>query len=1262
MQWGRFSLRWLRGLVISVLLLLAGAAIVLWGLGQAPGLRTLVQLAERFSHGELRLEGVSGSFYGSLQIKTLRYETAEKQFVARDVVFDWAPRELLHTQRLHITQLQMQSLDVTLIKPSTTPLTLPKTLRLPFELMLPDARIERLTVHDQGKDYVFNQFRLSLDNPGSAYHARLSLLTPWGAGHASGSLGANAPYVLQAQLQLAQNDGLHSYKVDSALSGSLAHFEIIGSGTSGAAIGRWQVSVTPFDAIPLQQASLKIQRLDPQRLGAGLPQADLDANLQLQASAKDHFSGTVQVLNRLPGALDAQRLPLRQLQAQVDGSLTRWTLRGVQLDLGEAGKFSGEGSLQAGVLQASLVTAGFNLHGLLGQLRPTRLAGKITLGADTTAQTLTADLAQADYRIQLNARRQGDSISLTSARLAAAGGALTVSGQLGLSGQRSFKASGMLARFDPSHFGAYPAATLNATFSAQGQLNPQLWAALRVNIADSRYRGQPLSGNAVFNLAQQRVWDSVLKLRLGVNQLDAAGAFGKPGDSLNWRVNAPKLSALAKDLAGQLSGQGTLTGSFAQPAGSFNLKATALDWQGKQHVDALNATGQLAQGQAGRLALSAQLTGLRSGTLVLESAALAAQGTRSAHTLAVSARSPQLDLHTTLAGGWHANQGWRGQILRLENTGSYPLKLNAPAGLAVGPAQFNLAGADLAVARGRVQIQSLGWVNGHITSQGSMQALDTGYLLALTKLRPGVNSSLIIGGKWQFDAADQVNGSVELWREQGDINVPTSPPTALGINFLKLSIKAVASRIQADLNLTGTTLGSLSARADTVLVRHNAAWGLSGNAPLAVGAQATMPSLAWLSGLVGGAVGLDGAVQAGVGITGSVNAPVLSGLITAQNLQLDYPQQGVQLKDGNLRASLSNDTITLESLVMHAGKGSLSATGTVVLHDAKPSLNIKLVADQLALLQRPDRQLVVSGQGEIMGAQQLIRGSAKLTVDRGTITLPKDNAPTLSSDVVVLGRQGSPSTKAQTYALDFDLDLDLGSQFYLKGRGVDAQLGGSLQIRSRAGRLPTATGTIAVTKGTYNAYGQKLSITRGILNFNGLLDNPGLNILAERKTPTTIGSAGLGASDSVEAGVAITGTARAPQVKLVSTPNVPDSEKLSWLVLGHGTANASANEFSALQTAAGVLLGMGDSVSLQAKIADATGLSEISLAGGGSLESSIIVLGKRLSKDLYLTYEQGLAGTTSLVKITYEMSRRVSLRLQTGSQSAVDIFYTFRFR
>ncbi|HAF55161.1 MAG TPA: hypothetical protein DCL01_08085, partial [Thauera sp.] len=48
----------------------------------------------------------------------------------------------------------------------------------------------------------------------------------------------------------------------------------------------------------------------------------------------------------------------------------------------------------------------------------------------------------------------------------------------------------------------------------------------------------------------------------------------------------------------------------------------------------------------------------------------------------------------------------------------------------------------------------------------------------------------------------------------------------------------------------------------------------------------------------------------------------------------------------------------------------------------------------------------------------------------------------------------------------------------------------------------------------------------------------GLNIVALRK--------GL----EVEAGVAVTGSAKRPQIRLVSEPNVPDPAKLSWIVLG----------------------------------------------------------------------------------------------------------------
>jgi translocation and assembly module TamB len=231
----------------------------------------------------------------------------------------------------------------------------------------------------------------------------------------------------------------------------------------------------------------------------------------------------------------------------------------------------------------------------------------------------------------------------------------------------------------------------------------------------------------------------------------------------------------------------------------------------------------------------------------------------------------------------------------------------------------------------------------------------------------------------------------------------------------------------------------------------------------------------------------------------------------------------------------------------------------------------------------------------------------------------------------------------------YDLDLALGEHFFVKGKGLDAQLGGALKLTGTQGALPSSRGSIRVIKGNYAAYGQRLEIEHGFLNFQGPLDNPGLNIVAMRK------------NQLVEAGVSVTGTVNSPQVTLVSNPTVPDGQKLSWLVLGHGTENSSAQDFSALQLAAQALLGAGQSVSLQQRVAGATGLDDVSLKGSGGLGNTVLSLGKRLSSRAYVSYEQGLANTSTLVKVNYLLSQRLSLRVQAGLSPAVDLFYTFSF-
>jgi translocation and assembly module TamB len=181
------------------------------------------------------------------------------------------------------------------------------------------------------------------------------------------------------------------------------------------------------------------------------------------------------------------------------------------------------------------------------------------------------------------------------------------------------------------------------------------------------------------------------------------------------------------------------------------------------------------------------------------------------------------------------------------------------------------------------------------------------------------------------------------------------------------------------------------------------------------------------------------------------------------------------------------------------------------------------------------------------------------------------------------------------------------------------------------------------------AYGQVLKIERGQLNFSGPIDNPGLDILALREHAT------------VRAGVEIKGSVLNPAIRLVSIPEVSDSEKLSWLVFGHGMDQVGKDQFAILSLAAGALLSQGQSVPLQTSFARAAGLDSFNI-GGSDAENVSFNLGKRLAPNLYLSYEKEVNGLLNVARLTYDITKRWSLRTQAGSESAVDVLYTFSFR
>jgi translocation and assembly module TamB len=102
-----------------------------------------------------------------------------------------------------------------------------------------------------------------------------------------------------------------------------------------------------------------------------------------------------------------------------------------------------------------------------------------------------------------------------------------------------------------------------------------------------------------------------------------------------------------------------------------------------------------------------------------------------------------------------------------------------------------------------------------------------------------------------------------------------------------------------------------------------------------------------------------------------------------------------------------------------------------------------------------------------------------------------------------------------------------------------------------------------------------------------------------------------------------------------------------------------------LQQAALALLG-GSSGGLSGGLTSALGLDELSVRAStnstdGSATGATVTLGRRFSRNFYVAYERSLAGTLGTFYIFYDLSRRFTLRAQSGEQSAVDLIFTIRY-
>lgn len=1227
-----------------VLALLLGAAALL--AGTPVGFRWLAQGLTGVSGGRLEITGVQGHLFEPLDIGRLAIRTDSTRIEVERLRLEWQPRSLLHGE-LAVDLLAAHRVSIATLKPDTTPRTAPASLRLPFNVSVRQFDVAEIQMIERGATRLLQDARLRISDSGRSYRVQLvSLGTPWATADGELHIGKDAPFALTGTLA-AQRAGAVPVAAHARLQGVLDTINVVvdvrAEGMAVAATG----VVTPFRKIQLSRLTLAGSGIDPSRLLKDAPQARLAFSGVFEGQPGQRLLGTFSVANSRPGRLDQKRLPLVGLAGAVVGDARQADFSAIDIDLGAAGRFSGGGQWRAGRYALNLRSPRLDLARLHGSLYPTALGAAFQLTGDAAHQQLAGQVADASGQGRFRLVQAGGRVTLNELDVKSRGASLAAKGQMHFDDARAFQLQFSLADLDPARFGRFPRARLMARGAVGGNLLPTLALAARFDLPDGTLEGRPLRGKGRLRYTPGRLQDADIDLNLAGNLLLLKGGFGDVNDKLAWSIDAPDLARLGLGFSGRLASRGTFSGALARPQLNFTADARALRIPGVAEADTLTATMAIQATANGPMRGDILGTNLVLAGQTFRTAKLSLLGRRDAHVLSIDAQLPQGRAEVSVQGGLASNGQWRGQLRRLRTEGAWPVALRASAQLQLSRAAQSVQNAQLDALGGRIDLVSLERSGSKLASRGTLDNLPIAPFLALLDKPLPVNTDLRVAGSWDLRLDAGLDGQARLRRTSGDVST-RDPVQKLGLRALNLQLQASAGKVTALFDADTAEAGKMSATAQAQLARAGWRLSLPRTAPIVFSAKADVPDLRLLRAFIPVTVKADARLRFDLRGGGTLAQPTFDGSAQARAIRFRMPEEGILVRDGTLDLQLSDDKLRVTEGVLYGQEGRIRVQGTASLRN--PAAGVQLAFERFAALTRSDRRVTLSGSSQLVYQDRRLLLEGKLTADKARIEMPAASRPQLSSDVVVVGRAPRPVALSKRFPLRLDLSLDLGQNARFRGAGLDARLIGKIRLQSLDNVL-RAAGSIRVAEGTYAAYGQKLQLERGALNFIGPLNNPGIDVLAVRKLPT------------VTAGVTVRGTVQRPLVRLYSDPAMPDTETLSWLVLGHGLDNSGGQEFALLQVAAGALLGNSESGSLQTRLANALNIDEFEVRGGGgeNLSSTVVSLGKRLSDRATLSYEQSLDGLSQVVKVLYRLTPQVRLEAQTGRQTSLDIFYSLEF-
>ncbi|WP_374653597.1 translocation/assembly module TamB domain-containing protein [Dongia sp.] len=738
------------------------------------------------------------------------------------------------------------------------------------------------------------------------------------------------------------------------------------------------------------------------------------------------------------------------------------------------------------------------------------------------------------------------------------------------------------------------------------------------------------------------------RLDFGRNTLggeaDVAGGLVAGNLVLDMPVLAELRHLTGIELDGAIAADIGVSHAGGKQNAALSIKSRDLAYAGVANMRDGDITAQLND-LLGKMVIDgrADLRGVAAGGRRLDSIGLTAKGAADGLAVAGQVTGPEISLD--LAGNLASEaETMTAELSRFAATyREETVTLARPALLTRQGATMRIADLDLRARGGRMMLDAA------ISPGGNdIKLIVAEFPLGLLKL---VDPTL--------DAVGTVDATLDMSGPRAD------PAAQFSLAGKEMGLRGQRG-LAADLNLNGNwrrarieTAGRLDFSAGGGL-DLSAAFGLPADAATgfpAVTATAALQAdakgvldLAILDIILAGTADhVSGKADVALQADGTLESPNLSGSVRLSDGRYDNVRYGIRLR--RLAAELrgNGQRVDLTSLsAATPGSGGITGNGRVGLGGTMP-VAVTLGLDKAQVLNMPDAFAVADATLAIGGdlAQKVtLTGGIKLL--KAEIRIP-DNLPPTVQEIETIEVNVPPARAAQieaankpaprTLGIALDIAVAVPQQMAIRGRGLDAELGGDLKITGTADQ-PIVDGVMKMRRGTLDLVGRRLSFSRGQVIFDGAPQiDPVLDFTANAR------------AEGYDVAIGVSGHVSRVRIGLSSTPPLPEDEILSRLLFGKASGSLSALEAIQLAQATAELAGVGGGTDLLDRIRKETGLDRLSVDAGDGTVGPSLGAGRYVGEGVYVGVKQGAAGNSSAATVEMEVTPNVKVEGEVGTSS-----------